>query len=430
MGCKPVKKGALADPLPFVFLLLGASVMGLQTLGVNNAMSQEVVESVEDLERVAQSKQSHDLYLHEYLSQAGEHSIHETARVLGGEEQGGVGSWSWNDDLGQPRYIELYQIFNSRSQAYLNENYPLSAATQECNIDETEYTMTMWSDPNPDVKYAVSNSDPQSVNCNFGGESVRYQGSEARFQTEGNATDNTYLQMAHTAAFAFQQVKQNLTAVQESYEATSDKVCESKFNNPEVNRELHRQAQDKASEKVSTAISSEKDEAMTPFPKDKFPSLSDPPFFEARSSATLWHSRPGSGNPGAEYFTENYVLRDNNPQEHEEIETEEICPGTCGCPEECQKTRKRTYFCNPGYSKGECADGGTYTVEEEYCSCEQVCEKKWYVKETIYPKGTIFEWRLTEERYQIPTIEGWRPLNFTLLYGHNYIKDAPPGTYE
>ncbi|PSH02082.1 MAG: hypothetical protein BRC26_02365, partial [Nanohaloarchaea archaeon QH_8_44_6] len=334
----------------------------MQAMSISDAMSNEVIDSVDDLEKTAQIKHSYDLYLHEYLRQGGEFSVNQMSANLG--DNGGGRSWEGNI----PRYSELYMNLSDGSQAYLNDRYSVDTVVTNCDIPDTTYDLTPWSNKRKGIKYVVNNYEPIGMKCNFGDTEVQYNGSARSFLTYGNTSDNRYLLLANESTYFWGKVREEINSIS-SGNTGSGRVCENSGSASDAIDEAEEDARDSVEDEVEDAF----DEATSVYPK--------------------W--------PGFE------LTSDSIDVEFEGMDSAETGKsGQCGCAEE--ERYRTTEVCGTDPKTG---DPVTCTVTETRCA-----DHYEYINAEAAVTDAVAEASATIEdaEYRVPISSGWENLDFTV----------------
>lgn len=245
------RKGEPTAVLAAVGLLVLALVFGMMSLPVNTYFSDNLDTSVEDLDRIADTKAYGELYFYNYIPTAGIYSTYQNSYDLA--KQGGSPSLDWNSDMysGAGNNIPFgyypgtscstIQDTISRISCRLGENVTedvqdLVQASNSGRCERPDYNLDVWFNQNShSIRGNVFAIDPVRVDCNFPDGKTMYRANNSFLSLSFDVTGNRYLQMAEEANRTLYQLHDNWQSVDTHYTDTVKKCDERDYEAAEEN---------------------------------------------------------------------------------------------------------------------------------------------------------------------------------------------------
>ncbi|MFB6158791.1 MAG: hypothetical protein ABEJ95_03970 [Candidatus Nanohalobium sp.] len=362
-----MKKGNVASILPALAVFISASALSLQSMGVTEAMASEVGESVGDLSLTVHTRVTADNFFYNWMPYGGAYSVHNTTYNL--SKVGGGADIHWRTKNGytpQDAYGDALENLRLKSKNYFNKKYVEARKGLQCD-SETGLIQLLPSYSEPltqwnDLEFWILTTSPLNAECGDRRE-TKYQAQEEYFRSYGNASDNRYISLANRTSKFFTDLSNSFSSnVQDKYSNT-EKAC-GYAPTDEAEAGALNQVNPDVREAFNTVNSN--------YPLDnKFKKI-ESQIVNSVFTLTYGHT--------TDLFKPS--------RESMDTWTTENCCDCCGESDRC----------SPSY---------------------------WhYARKDIWPGITKVNYTLKDPKYQIPTEEGWRHLEFQVEpYTHYFQKD-------
>lgn len=249
-------KGVSATSVPMFMLLLSASLFTVQSIGIANAFSQEVKQSVDDLSAVSETTQRSNNFYYDFVISGAAYSINQKTLELGRE--GGGLNWT-EDNLDMETTAMTYLDYHV--DRYLHENY-VSRGTGGTNCDFQDVGFNIIQ---PMHEYALNsshftarmraNTSQVSTDCKFDDSETFLRSGEETYYAKYNASYNRYPQLLDAQTRFHKQLRYKLNKMGDGSRptVTVDYVGPSCGVWAEEPEDARAQLKEKASDKIEEA---------------------------------------------------------------------------------------------------------------------------------------------------------------------------------
>ncbi|MFB6203550.1 MAG: hypothetical protein ABEK01_03595 [Candidatus Nanohaloarchaea archaeon] len=397
-----MRKGSISGILPMIGLLLMTALMMFQSIPISQSFSNEVANSINDLTRMSATRSYGDFYYYSYLPTAGVHSTHQKTWDLG--QKGGGEDLRWRYDtlstitaeklIKNLRYrtnetfrAEYAKIFETNIPGFSNCKVPGDMALKSIPYDDLSlYYSGKKPRERTNIPLSLSSSfvfnyfgityrfgkEAVGIKCTFSEKTFRYKGDPQNiYQTRRVAYDNRYMMLANQTHDAVRELRENLRDVPTDYSASGE-TC--RYPSDSEIENVEEKAIGDAQNEIGEAMS----EVRSKFPEKK--GFEIPTLEVEGPSETLRYAE-----------TDDFALSSGDV---------DVTKTGRVCDRECIERDK----------KGNCIE-----VDKDYYHEIDV---------DMSIKSSNFRIVYQDQKYRIPTAEGWKHLKFVVdPYFHDYTQD-------
>lgn len=234
------RKGEPSPLLIGLGLLIGVVILGTMAYPIQNFFAGELDTSIEDLDRVADSKAYGQLYFYNYVPTAGVYSTYQNSYELA--RQGGSPSLDWNSDMYSSSSSNIpygyypgtscstIQDTISRIGCRLGENVTddmqsLVTASDSGRCERPDYNLDVWfNQGSHSIEGNIFAIDPIQVTCSFSDGEAMYRANNSFLSLDFDVTGNRYLHMAEEANRTLNTLYREWDEIN-YYTAKSNAVC-------------------------------------------------------------------------------------------------------------------------------------------------------------------------------------------------------------